>query len=113
MMIRKERNRECRGLSITICCCFIVVLLLTACGQDLKTITVDIKSFPEYPSQQVDLYMAKCGACHGAPLPSTRLAKIWPSILYRMQMRMVNKKVVPLSADEMSQILDYLQRNAE
>lgn len=68
--------------------------------------------YPEQGSAVMQLFLAKCGDCHRAPQPSSHTATVWPGVLQRMQMRMRAKARTPLDKNEMSQILDYLQRHA-
>jgi hypothetical protein len=86
-------------------------LILGGCKSEFNT--VDYSKLPEYPSDDVKLYIEKCGSCHGAPQPSVHVEKDWPGVMNRMRFRMTSKKVVPLNKDESATILDYLQRNAK
>ncbi|MGD8939167.1 MAG: hypothetical protein PVJ72_07300 [Gammaproteobacteria bacterium] len=71
------------------------------------------RNYPDRNSAQAQLYIDKCGQCHAAPLPNVHTAKIWPSVLDRMQMNMTTKHVAPLTRVEMSIILGYLQQHAK
>lgn len=71
------------------------------------------RHYPEEGTPQANLYLAKCGQCHGAPLPSAHTANVWPSVLDRMQVHIKSNNVAPVSREEMSIILGYLQLNAQ
>ena len=83
-------------------------LMLAGCSADVPEPTV----YPEAGSPSAQLYQAKCGACHGAPDPAVHIDRVWASVLQRMQMRMKAKGITPLDKNELSEILDYLQRHA-
>ena len=85
-------------------------MAMTGCGDEQAA---QPKNYPDKDTPQAQLYVEKCGQCHAAPLPSVHSANIWPSVLDRMQMRMKTKQVVPLTRDEMSIILGYLQQHAQ
>jgi len=85
-------------------------MVLSACSSGQ---TEQPRNYPDVGSPQAQLYVEKCSQCHAAPLPSAHSAKIWPSVLDRMQVRMKTKHVPPLSREEMSIILGYLQQHAK
>ncbi|WP_455210591.1 hypothetical protein [Kaarinaea lacus] len=89
---------------------FTMGAVLSACSNDRGG---QPKSYPDSNSPQALLYVDKCGQCHAAPLPSAHSANIWPSVLDRMQVRMKTKHVPPLTRQEMSIILGYLQQHAK
>ncbi len=88
----------------------VMVIAVFGCGNDK---TEQPRNYPDTDSVQAQLYLIKCGQCHAAPLPSAHTANIWPSVLDRMQMRMKTKNVPPLTREEMSIILGYLQQHAQ
>ena len=94
-----------------VCLLILTPLMLGGCNSEFDA--VDYSKLPEYPSDDVKLYIEKCGSCHGAPQPSIHIKKDWPGVLNRMRFRMTSKKVVPLNQIESAKILDYLQRNAK
>ena len=85
--------------------------LLTACseqgGQQAAV------ALPQPDSKAALLYKEKCSACHTVPLPSKHPARLWPSVLQRMQMRMKSKGVKKLNREELELILEYLQKHAK
>lgn len=85
-------------------------MTVSACGNDEAA---KPRNYPDKDSVQAQLYVDKCGQCHAAPLPNTHTASFWPSVLDRMQVRMTAKHVAPLTREEMSIILGYLQRYAK
>jgi hypothetical protein len=84
-------------------------IMVAGCGNDQDELP---KNYPDQGTPQATLYVEKCGQCHGAPLPSVHSANIWPSVLDRMQGRMKTNHVSPLTRQEMSIILGYLQQHA-
>lgn len=85
------------------------LFLLPGCGNQTPP---SGQSYPEPESKGAQLLLEKCSACHGAPLPSSHVASVWPSVLERMQMRMTTKGQQALRPDEIGVLLDYLQRHA-
>ena len=85
------------------------LLMVSACTGESPPATID---YPEEGSSVMRMYIARCGDCHVAPQPVSRLAKDWSSVLQRMQMRMKAKARTPLDKTEMAIILDYVQRHA-
>ena len=85
--------------------------LLSACnsGESEKAVL----SLPEPDSKAAVLYMEKCSICHVAPAPAKYPARIWPSILQRMQLRMKSKGVQRLTKEELSVLATYLQNHAK
>ena len=86
-----------------------LLLICSACTGEAPPEPVD---YPETGSAVTQLYLARCGDCHVAPQPASRTARVWPGIVQRMQMRMQAKARTPLNKNELSLILDYLQRHA-
>ena len=86
-----------------------MLLLGSACTGEAPPATMD---YPELGSPVMQLYVARCGDCHVAPQPVSHTATVWPGIVQRMQMRMQAKARTPLDKNELSQILDYVQRHA-
>lgn len=64
------------------------------------------------PRDAVKAYLYYCGGCHGAPRPGTYTAAEWPAIVSRMQQRRLSARLGPVPPEQLSQILDYLQKNA-
>lgn len=86
-----------------------MALLLSACDGAAPDEPV---VYPEAGSQTEQLFQAKCARCHKAPQPSAHIARIWPGVVQRMQMRMKASGVTVLNKNELAEILDYLQRHA-
>jgi len=93
-----------RGIFIVAMC-----LLIYACSEPKIT----KKIYPDADGQAAVLYINKCGQCHAAPLPDNHTANIWPAVLERMKMRMISKKVTPLTEEETVIVLEYLQTHAK
>lgn len=72
-----------------------------------------IAGLPEPESAAAVLYKQRCGQCHGAPAPSLHTADYWPSVLFRMQNRMAQKGVRPLSEEELRVLTEYLRTFAK
>ena len=85
------------------------MLAISACTGEPPPATMN---YPEEGSSVMQLYIAKCGDCHVAPQPVSHVAKVWPGVLQRMQMRMQAKARRPLDKAELGMILDYVQRHA-
>ena len=85
------------------------LLMTSGCTGEPPPVT---KAYPEEGSSVWQLYLARCGDCHVAPQPGSHVAKMWPGILQRMQMRMQAKARTPLDKTELEMILDYVQRHA-
>ena len=88
----------------------LVLALLVSCSSEHQQVSL---SYPDADSEPALLYLAKCGDCHAAPLPTAHTAKMWVSVVNRMQFRMISKKVFPLSEKEQTIILQYLQTHAK
>lgn len=86
-----------------------MALMVSACTGEAPPATID---YPEEGSAVMRMYIARCGDCHVAPQPVSHIAKVWPGILQRMQMRMQAKARKPLDKTELGVILDYVQRHA-
>ncbi len=86
-----------------------MLTLLFAC-QPINTQVVH--NYPEADSEGAKVLLERCSSCHAAPLPSTHSAKVWPSVLNRMQDRMVTKSYNRLTPIEQRLLLDYLQKHA-
>ena len=85
----------------------IACLLLSACDSTTKPL-----SYPQADSASAQIFLQKCGGCHVAPEPGSRSARAWSTVVQRMQMRMRAKGMPPLNNEEMTEVLDYLQRHA-
>lgn len=83
---------------------------LIACGPQVSL--PPVQPMPDVDSPIAKLYVDRCGRCHGAPNPGVHIAKEWPPVLHRMQNRMAQKGVKPLSTDEFATLLEYLQKYA-
>ena len=67
---------------------------------------------PDEGSYAAQLYVKRCGQCHQAYNPSLMTAAMWAVQVDRMQERMKQIGISPLSADERNTIQDYLSSNA-
>jgi len=67
---------------------------------------------PDEGSYAAQLYVKRCGQCHQAYNPSLMTAAMWEVQVDRMQERMRQIGISPLSADERKVILDYLSSHA-
>jgi hypothetical protein len=88
----------------------LVSWILMGCGSEMTT--AGERSYPEPESPGGQILLERCGTCHGAPLPATHTAKEWPTIVQRMQQRMVSKAFQPLSEPEQQTLVNYLQQHA-
>jgi cytochrome c5 len=67
---------------------------------------------PDRDSPEARLYESKCSICHSTPHPGRHTASQWEKVLVRMDKEMEFKKMPPLTPDEKSTILGYLQKHA-
>lgn len=67
---------------------------------------------PEADSPAAQLYVARCGVCHGVYSPGTMTAAMWSTQVDAMMQEMAEAGTPPLAPEERRQILGYLTRNA-
>jgi Dihaem cytochrome c len=67
---------------------------------------------PEEGSYAAQLYVKRCGQCHQPYNPSLMTTTMWVVQVDRMQERMKQIGISPLTPDERKTILDYLSSNA-
>lgn len=90
---------------------------------DITTQPVDPASLPEPGSAGARILQTKCIQCHGLVSPRQEAAQDWPYIVDRMDRRMsmmarggmgmmMRSNIQPLSPEEKSSLLAYLQGNA-
>lgn len=53
-----------------------------------------------------------CSRCHATPDPQRHTAQEWPAVIARMQKHMISRGIPPPPEEILSDITDYLQRNA-
>ena len=83
--------------------------MLSACTDSSVS---QVPQYPEVDSPSAQLLLAKCSGCHAAPHPRVHSAAMWPSVVHRMQMQIQLRAMAPLTDDEMTMLIDYLQANA-
>lgn len=109
MLMRKNPN----NISFKQIGIFLVsILVATACTDQGASVPLTASDYPESASEQVQLYLTKCGECHAAPLPKIHTARQWPGVVQRMQFRMTSKAMPKLNKYEMNTIVNYLQKHA-
>ena len=87
---------------------------MLACSESsLEPLSATKKTLPEADSAGARLLKEKCSACHGAPQPDVHVARLWPSVLHRMQNRMTMKAYYPLTKSELATLLSYLQKHSK
>jgi len=69
-------------------------------------------TLPDANSPAAQLYVARCGVCHGVYAPGTMTAAMWATQVDAMTQQMAEAGTPPLAPGERRQILDYLTRNA-
>jgi cytochrome c5 len=90
---------------------------------DVTPQPVDPASLPQPDSPGAKILQARCVQCHGLVSPRQQAAQDWPYIVDRMDRRMrmmagggmgmmTRSNILPLTAEEKSTLLAYLQRNA-
>ena len=92
-MKKRERNLYCVS---------VLMFALSGCA----------KPMPELGGASEQLYAAKCGSCHRAYNPHSRTAPMWQVQMETMQVKIAAAGQRPLTIEEQSEILTYLQRNA-
>jgi len=68
-------------------------------------------SLPEAGSPAAELYARRCGACHPPYNPKLLTAKMWQTMVDRME-TMIKRQGMELTPSEKATILDYVSRNA-
>jgi len=68
--------------------------------------------YPEMDSQAFQNYRAQCSECHVPPRTTAHTAAEWPSVIARMQLHRVQRRIAPMMAADMKAVRDYLVRNA-
>lgn len=91
----------------------VAVMILASLSYGCSNGPAEQRHYPEEGTPQATLYVTKCGQCHGAPLPGAHTARVWPSVLDRMQVHIKANNVSPVSREELSIILGYLQQHAK
>ncbi|MDH5526692.1 MAG: cytochrome C [Nitrospirota bacterium] len=66
---------------------------------------------PVPDGEGVDLYRARCGACHSVPHPARHTKEQWPPVLTLMERRMAEAGMPPFVEGERARILGYLERH--
>lgn len=66
---------------------------------------------PEEGSPSAQLYVRTCGQCHMVYRPRLLTAKMWESMVERMEIQMRRRRV-PFPPEDREEILAYLRRNA-
>lgn len=78
-----------------------VAILLSGCDAAL----------PEPESAAALLYRQRCGGCHRLYAPAVLKFEMWKVTLQRMQGEMARRGTKPLTSEETTMLLDYLQRH--
>ena len=90
----------------------LAISILGACSKGNNAEGMKATDYPDYESAAAQLYIARCSECHAAPLPKIHIARHWPGVVQRMEMRMQNKAIQPPNKQETAMILEYLQKHA-
>jgi len=69
------------------------------------------KPLPEEGSADARLYVERCGGCHVVYRPEVLKAKMWETMVARMEVEM-SRRGVTLPPSDRDAILAYLKRNA-
>jgi cytochrome c5 len=67
---------------------------------------------PDSDSPEAKVYEAKCSICHSLPHPRRQTYAEWEKIVPVMEKEMQFKKLPPLTQEEKSTILSYLEKHA-
>jgi cytochrome c5 len=90
----------------------ILMFYLIGCSGEQQVGQIQISDYPEYDTESAKLYISKCSGCHAAPLPGVHDIRQWAGIVQRMQMRMANKAITPLNKQELTAVVEYLEKHA-
>lgn len=69
-------------------------------------------SLPEPESPGARLYAERCAGCHRLYPPSSLKFEMWKIQVERMQGEMARRGVPPLTPEELSTLLAYLERHS-
>lgn len=69
-------------------------------------------ALPEPDSPAAQLYSQRCGGCHRLYPPGVLKFEMWKLTLQRMRGEMARRGAQPLTPDETTTLLDYLQRHS-
>lgn len=67
---------------------------------------------PDSDSPEARVYESKCSVCHSLPHPRRQTYSEWEKIVPVMEKEMQYKKLPPLTEEEKSTILSYLEKHA-
>ncbi|MCG6957517.1 MAG: hypothetical protein LJF04_16120 [Gemmatimonadetes bacterium] len=57
-------------------------------------------------------FSMRCRACHQLPSPGSKPAYLWDGVVSRMRKNAVDAGLMPMSASDQAEVLDFLQRHA-
>ena len=86
-------------------------LMLSAC--ELSSQQASKAELPEPGSPGAVLLKEFCSNCHAPPRPAAHSADEWANVVFRMQERRRMEGYKLLADDEVSTLVEYLQRNAK
>jgi Dihaem cytochrome c len=89
-----------------------ILALLLAAAAAVQISACARTPLPEPHSHAAHLYARRCGGCHQPYNPHTMTAAMWKAQVDRMQSKIAEAGLQPLSAGQRKVILDYLTRNA-
>jgi hypothetical protein len=81
-------------------------------GVVAATFLAGCTGLPEPESAAAQLYQQRCGGCHRLYAPGVLKFEMWKLTLQRMQGEMARRGAKPLSPEETTLLLDYLQRHS-
>jgi hypothetical protein len=70
------------------------------------------RPLPETGSHAEQVYVSRCGVCHRPYDPRALTGAMWQRQVQMMERRIAAAGQPPLTAEQRTTILDYLQRNA-
>ena len=89
----------------------IALAVLAGCSHKTSSPVAAVGAgYPDPESVGAMAFKQRCADCHVPPPPASRKAHDWPQIVGRMQNHRIMNNFVPITNDEMRQILDYLQK---
>jgi hypothetical protein len=87
-----------------------LALLLSACAGDSGRSAAAF--IPDAGSPRAQAFVNRCGICHAVPHPARHDYPGWRYVVSLMEKRMAERGVGPLSAEERTLILSYLEEHA-
>jgi len=86
------------------------LVMLVGCDQSANR---DYLDYPDKASNDFRVYSSYCSGCHAPPLPDAHLAIEWPNVITRMQQHRIERRMDPITAQDMQIVRRYLENFAK